>query len=106
MVDAALTAMWFSTLADSLGGRDTLSVVMMVARLGVAAVAAVAGWNIAQQRPQGAVLGTIALTLMVVFAFVTAWSGVLPTNLDPAWRVPAALVTTGAALTAVLVLHR
>jgi hypothetical protein len=105
MVDAALTAMWFSTRADSLGGRDTLSVVMMVLRLGVAGVSAVAGWNIAQQRPQGTALGTIALALIAVFALVTAWSGVLPTNLDPAWRVPVALGTTAAAVTAMLVLR-
>lgn len=105
MVDAVTTGLWFSAIADSLPGRDTLSVVVMVARLLTAALSAAAGWLIAQRRPQGPALGSTALVLVGLFALVTAVSGVLPTNLDPAWRWPAAIVTAGAAVAAIAVLR-
>lgn len=105
MVDAVTTGLWFSAIADSLAGRDTLSVMVMVARLLTAALSAAAGWLIAQRRPQGPALGRAALVLVALFALVPAVSGVLPTNLDPAWRWPAAIVTTGAAVAAIAVLR-
>jgi hypothetical protein len=105
MVDAVATGMWFSAIADSLATRDTLSVVALVARLMTAALSATAGWLITQQRPQGPVLGTVALMLLAAFSLVTAWSGLLPTNLDPAWRGPVALITTSAAAAAIAVLR-
>lgn len=105
IVDAVTTGLWFSTIADSLAGRDTLSVIVMVARLLTAALSAAAGWLIARRRPQGPALGRAALALVALFAFVTAMSGVLPTNLDPAWRWPAAIVTTAAAAAAIAVLR-
>lgn len=105
MVDAVTTGLWISAIADSLATRDTLSVVAIVARLVTAALSATGGWLITQQRPQGPVLGTVALVLIAVFSLVTAWNGVLPTNLDPAWRGPVALVTTSAAAAAIAVLR-
>ncbi len=105
MVDAVTTGLWISAIADSLATRDTLSVIALVARLMTAALSATGGWLITQQRPQGPVLGTVALVLIAVFSLVTAWSGVLPTNLDPAWRGPVALVTTSAAVAAIAVLR-
>lgn len=105
MVDAVTTGLWFSAIADSLAARDTLSVTVMVARLLTAALSAAAGWLIAQRRPQGPALGRAASGLIALFAFVTAVSGVLPTNLDPAWRWPAAIATAGAAVAAIAVLR-
>ena len=105
MVDAVATGLWISTIADSLATRDTLSVIALVARLMTAALSATGGWLIAQQRPQGPVLGIVALVLIAAFSLVTAWSGVLPTNLDPAWRGPVALVTASAAAAAIAVLR-
>ena len=105
MVDAVTTGLWISGIADSLATRDTLSVIALVARLMTAALSATGGWLITQQRPQGPVLGTVALVLIAVFSLLTAWSGVLPTNLDPAWRGPVALVTTSAAAAAIAVLR-
>ncbi len=105
MVDAVATGMWFSAIADSLATRDTLSVAALVVRLMTAALSATAGWLITQRRPQGPVLGTVALALLAAFSLVTAWSGLMPTNLDPAWRWPVALITTSAAAAAIAVLR-
>lgn len=106
MVDGAMTGLWFAGVADSLGGRDTLSVMVMVARVLTAALSGTAGWLIACHRPQGLTLGRVAVALVAVFSVVTAWTGVMPTNLDPAWRRPSALLTTAAAACAMLVLRQ
>jgi hypothetical protein len=106
MVDGVTTGLWFAGVADSLGGRDTLSVVVMGARVLTAALSGTAGWLIAQQRPQGAALGRVAVALIALFSVITAWTGVLPTNLDPARRVTAAMITTAAAAGAMIVLRQ
>jgi len=105
MADGVMTGMWFSGLADSLGGRDTVSVLMMVARLLVAALSLVAGWLVTQRRLPGSALGVSALTLIAAFALFSAWTGVLPSNLDPSFRWPVALLQAGIAAVAVLFLR-
>ncbi len=105
MVDGVMTGMWFSGLADSIGGRDVFSVLMMVARVMVAALSMVAGWLVTQRRPQGAALGVVALSLIAAFGLFHAWTGVLPSNLDPSFRWPASLVQAVIAAVAVLVLR-
>jgi hypothetical protein len=106
MVDAGTTALWFSALAGSLTGRDTLSVVAMVARVLVAALSATAGWLVTQRRPASAPLGTAALALIAGFQVLNAVSGVLPTNLDPAFRWPLAWAYAGAAAVGITLLRR
>ncbi len=105
MVDGVTTGMWFSQLVDSLGGRDAVSVTVMVARVIVAALSVVAGWLIAQRRPQGAPLGIVALMSMTGLSLFGVWTGALPSNLDPSFRWPAALLLTTAAAAAVLFLR-
>ena len=105
MVDGAVTGMWFSGLADSLGGRDLVSVGAMVARMLVAALSVVAGWLIAQRRPPGVPLGIAALGLIGLFGFLSL-TGVLPSNLDPTLRRLMALVQAACASAAILVLRR
>lgn len=106
MVDGALTGLWFAGLADSMGGRDVLSVIATVARVVVAALSVSAGWLISQRRPAGAPLGIAALILVTLLTLVSAGSGVLPSNLDPSFRWPAALVQAICALAAVYWLRR
>ncbi len=106
MVDAGTAALWFSALAGSLTGRDTLSVVAMVARVLVAALAATAGWLVTQRRPAGAPLGTTALALIAGFQVLNAASSLLPSNLDPTFRWPLAWVYAGAAAVAITLLRR
>ena len=105
MADGVMTGMWFSGLADSLGGRDAVSVIMMVARVMVAALSVVAGWLVTQRRPQGAALGVAALVLMAAIGLFSAWTGVLPSNLDPSFRGSAALLQAVIAAVAVIVLR-
>jgi len=105
MVDGVLTGMWFSQLADSLGGRDAVSVAAMVARVIVAALSTAAGWLITQQRPQGAPLGTAALILMSALGLFGTWTGALPSNLAPSLRWPATLVQATIAILAALFLR-
>ncbi len=105
MADGAWTGLWFSGLADSLGGRDVVSVTAMVARLLVAALSMVAGWLISQRRIAGAPLGTVAVLLIAVFSLIDAGTGLLPSNLDPSFRWPAAWVQVTGALVAILLLR-
>lgn len=106
MVDGALTGLWFAGLADSMGGRDVLSVIATVARVVVAALSVSAGWLISQRRPAGAPLGIAALILVTLLTLVSAGSGVLPSNLDPSFRWPAAILQAICALAAVYWLRR
>ena len=106
MADGVLTGLWFSGLADSLVGRDAASVIAIIGRLIVAALSVTAGWLISQRRPAGTPLGSAALALIGVFSLIDAGSGVLPSNLDPSFRWPAAWVQTAAALAAILLLRR
>lgn len=105
MVDGALTGLWFAGLADSMGGRDAVSVFATVARVLVAAMSVSAGWLISQRRPAGAPLGIAALLLITLLTLVSAGTGVLPSNLDPSFRWPAALLQTFCALAAVYFLR-
>lgn len=105
MVDGAMTAMWFSQLVDSLGGRDSVSVAAMVARVIVAALSVTAGWLITQRRPQGTPLGAAALLLMTGLSLFGAWTGALPSNLDPSLRWSAAVLLSTVAAAAVLFLR-
>lgn len=106
MADGVWTGLWFSTLADSVGGRDAVSVTAMVARLIVAALSVVAGWLISQQRPGGTPLGIAALLLIALFSLIDAGTGALPSNLDPSFRWPAAWLQVTAAIVAILLLRR
>jgi hypothetical protein len=106
MVDGAATSMWFTGLVDSLNGRDAVSVAATVARVIVAALSLVAGWLISQRRPPGEALGILALAFITIFAVIDAGTGVLPSNLDPTFRWPVALLQAVAASAAVLFLRR
>lgn len=104
MVDGLAAALWFTTLLGSLGTREPLSVAAIVARLGVGALCVIAGWLVTQRRPPGDALAPIAAaaTALLVTAG-TVWR-LLPTNLDPAWRLPVAGLYWCAAVVIVLVL--
>ena len=106
MADGAWTALWFTGLAGSIGGRDAVSVIAIVVRLLVAALSLAAGWLITQRRPAGAPLGTAALLLLATFSVVDAATTVLPSNLDPSFRWPAAWLQATAATLAILLLRR
>ena len=106
MADGVWTGLWFSSLADSLGGRDMTSVMAIVARLIVAALSVTSGWLISQRRPAGTPLGTAALVSIAVFSVIDAGTGVLPSNLDPSFRWPAAWVQAAGAIVAILLLRR
>lgn len=105
MVDGAVTALWFTSLADSMGGRDAVSVAATLARVIVAAMSVTAGWLISQRRPAGVPLAIAALLLITLLTLISAGTGVLPSNLDPAFRWPVALLQTAAAAAAILVLR-
>ena len=106
MADGIWTGLWFSTLADSLGGRDMTSVLAIVARLIVAALSVTSGWLISQRRPAGTPLGSAALVSIALFGVIDAGTGVLPSNLDPSFRWPAALMQAAGAIVAILLLRR
>ena len=106
MADGVWTGLWFSGLADSLGGRDTASVTAIVMRLIVAALSVTAGWLISQRQPAGTPLGIAALASVALFSVIDAGTGVLPSNLDPSFRWPAAWVQAAGAIVAILLLRR
>ena len=105
MADGLWTGLWFAGLAGSMGGRDALSVAATVARLVIAALSVSAGWFISQRRPVGHPLGMLAAMLIAAISVVSAATGVLPSNLDPSFRWPAAWVQVAAAAAAILVLR-
>jgi hypothetical protein len=87
MVDGAVAVWGFTTLVESLASRDAASVVAIVARAAVGALAASAGWLLTQRRPPGELLAAataIATALLVTIG--TLWR-LIPTNLDPTFRV-------------------
>ena len=106
MADGIWTAIWFAGLADSLGGRDMVSVTAMVCRTVVGAMSMVAGWFISQRQPTGPPLGAASALLIATFSVVDAASGVLPGNLDPTFRWPVAWLHVGTAFVAILTLRR
>lgn len=90
MVDGLATALWFTTLLSSLGTRDPISVAAILARLGVGALSVIAGWLVTQRRPPGDLLAQVsAVAAALVVTAGTVWR-LIPTNLDPTWRLPAA----------------
>ena len=105
MADGLWTAIWFTGFVDSLSGRDMISVTAMIGRSIVGAMSIVAGWSISQ-RPAAAPVGMIAALLVAGFSVVEAATRVLPTNLDPSFRWPAAWLQVLAAVLAILVLRR
>lgn len=90
MVDGVYTGLWFAMLSDSLGMRGAGTAAAMIVRVLIGALAALAGWLISQRRAPGRPLGRLALLALGTFALVDAWWGLLPTNLDPSFRWPAA----------------
>lgn len=106
MVDGLATALWFTTLLSSLGTREPFSVAAILARVGVGALCVIAGWLVTQRRPPGDTLAPMAAaaTALVVTAG-TIWR-LIPTNLDPAFRLPVAGLYWVAALVIGLVLTR
>jgi hypothetical protein len=106
MVDGVVTGLWFTTLADSMAGRDAASVTAIIARVMVAALSVSAGWFISQQRPAGVPLGSAALCFIAIFGLLTAGTGVLPSNLDPSFRWPLAWLQVTCVAGAVLFLRR
>lgn len=104
MVDGLATALWFTTLLSSLGTREPISVAAILARLGVGALCVIAGWLVTQRRPPGDALAPIAAaaTALLVTAG-TVWR-LIPTNLDPTWRLPVAGLYWCAAAVIALVL--
>ena len=106
MADGIWTGLWFAGLVDSLGGRDAASVIAIVARLIVAALSVVSGLFISQRTPAGEPLGIAAFLLMTAFAIIDAGTGVLPSNLDPTFRWPAAWGQAAGAIAAILLLRR
>jgi hypothetical protein len=104
MVDGLATALWFTTLLGSLGTRDRLSVAMILSRVFAAALCVIAGWLVTQRRPPGDALAIVAagMTALLVTAG-TVWR-LIPTNLDPTWRLPVAGLYCCAAVAIALVL--
>ena len=105
MADGIWTGLWFAGLADSMGGRDAISVTATVARLVVAALSVSAGWFMSQRRPAGVPLGIAALFLIALFSVIDASTAVLPSNLDPSFRWPSAWLQVTAACAAILLLR-
>jgi len=105
MADGIWAGLWFAGLAVSMGGRDAVSVIAIVARLMVAALSVVSGLFISQRTPAGEPLGIGALVLMAAFAIIDAGTGVLPSNLDPSFRWPAAWVQVAGAIVAIVFLR-
>ena len=106
MADGVWTGLWFSGLAESMGGRDAVSVIAIMARLLVAALSVASGWLVSQRRPAGAPLGTAALLLLAAFSVIDASTAVLPSNLDPSFRWPAAWLQAAGATVGILLLRR
>jgi hypothetical protein len=105
MADGIWTAIWFTGLVDSLQGRDMASVAAMVGRAIAAAISIVGGWSISQRQPR-APLAIPAAALIGAFSLIDAATGVLPSNLDPTFRWPAAWLQAAGAAVAILVLRR
>ena len=105
MADGIWTGLWFAGLVDSLAGRDPLSVVSIGGRLMAATLSVAAGWFISQQRPAGGPLGIAAALLIALFSLLGAGTGVLPSNLDPSFRWPAAWLQIAGAIAAILLLR-
>jgi len=106
MVDGVMTGWWFSQLADSLGGRDLLSVVTLIVRLLAGALSVTAGWLISQRRPAGPPLGIAALLSIGAIGLFGTWTGALPSNLAPSLRWQAAWFQAAMAGLAALFLRR
>ena len=106
MADGIWAGLWFAGLAVSMGGRDAVSVIAIVVRLIVAALSVVSGLFISQRTPAGEPLGVAAFLLMAAFAIIDAGTGVLPSNLDPSFRWPAAWVQVAGAIAAIVFLRR
>ena len=105
MADGLWTAIWFTGFLDSLSGRDMLSVTMMVGRVIAAAMSIVAGWSLSQRQPS-APLAMAAAVLIAGFSVIDAGTGLLPSNLDPTFRWPAAWVQVAGAVVTIVVLRR
>lgn len=105
MADGIWTALWFTGLVDSLGGRDAISVTAIMARLIVAALSVVSGLFVSQRTPAGEPLGITSLLLIAAFGVIDAGTGVLPSNLDPSFRWPAAWLQIAGATAAILLLR-
>ena len=105
MADGIWTGLWFAGLAVSMGGRDAVSVIAIVARLIVAALSVVSGLFISQRTPAGEPLGIAAFLLITAFAIIDAGTGVLPSNLDPSFRWPAAWLQAAGAIAAMVFLR-
>jgi|SRR5687767_11133217 len=106
MADGIWTGLWFAGLVDSLGGRDTASVLAIVVRLIVAALSVVSGLFISQRTPAGEPLGIAAFLLIAAFGIIDAGTRVLPSNLDPSFRWPVAWLQAAGAIVAILLLRR
>ncbi len=104
MVDGLATALWFTTLLSSLGTRDPVSVAAILARVAVGALCVIAGWLVTQRRPPGDTLAPYAAAAAAILVTAgTVWR-LLPTNLDPTWRLPVAGVYCCAAVVIALML--
>jgi hypothetical protein len=105
MADGIWTGVWFAGLAESLGGRDAISVTATVVRFLVGALSVAAGWLVSQRRPAGPPLGTAALVCIAGFSVIDAGTALLPSNLDPSFRWPFAWAQVIGAMAAILVLR-
>lgn len=105
MADGIWTGIWFAGLAGSMGGRDAISVTAASARCIAAALSVAAGWFISQRREVGVPLGVVAVLLIAAFGVIGAATTVLPSNLDPSFRWPAAWLQVIGALVAIVVLR-
>ncbi len=107
MVDGAWTALWFTSLLSGMAGRGADVIVVMVGRLAVGMLAVIAGWLVSQRRPPGERLAAVAAIVTAVVAGAGLWLRLLPNNLDPAWRLPVAvLYLMAAAVIVVWARHR
>jgi drug/metabolite transporter (DMT)-like permease len=104
MVDGLATALWFSAVVGSLGTRDALSVAAILARVAVGMVSVIAGWLVTQRRPPGDALAPIAAAVTALVVTAGFLWRLIPTNMDPTWRLPMVGVYWGAALVIGLVL--
>lgn len=102
MVDGLAAALWFTTLLASLSGREALSVAVIVARAGAGALAVIGGWLITQRRPPGEQLAIAAAVATSALVTIGAIWRLLPTNLDPSFRMPVVGVYWGVTLVIVV----
>ena len=92
MVDGLWATWSVMELVASLAWRDSVSVLVITARVVVGVLAVVAGWLVTQRRPPGEPMAALVAVLTAGLVAVGLWGRWLPTNLDPSFRTPVVLL--------------